>query len=89
MTHFDAISFDIDQALQASSDWLFDYSGHRVSVHEFRRQRDFVAKSVTGKAVSMLTIRHASFCQIATSKGLSQKIADLLLDVFTEAVLAP
>ena len=69
MTHFDAISFDIDQtlidfnqmldqALQASSDWLFDYSGHRVSVHEFRRQRDFVAKSVTGKAVSMLTIRH-------------------------------
>ena len=100
MTHFDAISFDIDQtlidfnqmldqALQASSDWLFDYSGHRVSVHEFRRQRDFLAKSVTGKAVSMLTIRHASFCRIATSKGLSQKIADLLLDVFTGVRFGP
>ena len=94
MTHFDAISFDIDQtlidfnemlesALQAASDWLFDYSGHRVSINEFQHQRDLVAKSFAGKAVSMLAIRHASFCQIVTARGLSVGTADLLLDVFT------
>ena len=44
---------------------------------------------MTGKAVSILTIRHASFCQIATSKGLSQEIADLLLDVFTGVRFGP
>ena len=70
MTHFDVISFDIDQtlidfkaaldqALQATSDWLFDYSGHRVSLAEFQHQRNLVAKSVVGKAVNMLAIRHA------------------------------
>ena len=94
MTHFDVISFDIDQtlidfkaaldqALQATSDWLFDYSGHRVSLAEFQHQRNLVAKSVVGKAVNMLAIRHASFSQIITARGLSVGTADLLLDVFT------
>ena len=81
MKDFDCICFDIDQtlidlrsmlntALQAASDWLFDHSGHRVSINEFQHQRDILAQSVGGKAVNMLAIRHASFCQIATQQGL-------------------
>ena len=100
MKDFDCVCFDIDQtlidlrsmlntALQAASDWLFDHSGHRVNINEFQHQRDILAQSVGGKAVNMLAIRHASFCQIATQQGLSKSIADPLLHVFTKVRFGP
>ena len=93
MKDFDCVSFDIDQtlidfdtmlkaALQAASNWLFEHTSRRVSIEEFQYQRDVLAKTYTGKAVNMLAIRHASFCQILAANGLSKDMADPLLEVF-------
>jgi len=93
MKDFDCISFDIDQtlidfntmltrALKAASNWLFEHTGKRVSIEEFQHQREVLAKTYTGKAVNMLAIRHASFCQILAANGLSKEMADPLLEVF-------
>ena len=93
MKDFDCVSFDIDQtlidfdtmlkaALQEASNWLFEHTSRRVSIEEFQYQRDVLAKTYTGKAVNMLAIRHASFCQILAANGLSKDMADPLLEVF-------